>query len=80
MVPCLDPGSLIWVIPAKFSESPGRPVPKGFTESTYFRVIIGSQFAKLLPEGDKWKDTRSNQTFTGAQLRDAIDRHKADKE
>ena len=53
----------------KFSESPGRPVPKGFTESTYFRVIIGSQFAKLLPEGDEWKDTRSNETFTIAQLR-----------
>ena len=64
----------------KFSEGAGRPVPKGFTESTYFQVIIGSQFAKLLPEGNKWKDTRSNQTFTVAQLRDAIDRHKPDKE
>ena len=64
----------------KFSEGAGRPVPKGFTESTYFQVIIGSQFAKLLAEGGKWKDTRSNQTLTVAQLRDAIDRHKADKE
>ena len=64
----------------KFSEGVGRPVPKGFTEKTYFQVIIGSQFAKLLPEGDKWKDTHSNQTFTVAQLRDAIDRQKPDEE
>ena len=63
----------------KFSESPGRPVPKGFTESTYFQVIVGGLFAKLLPEGDKWKDTRSNQMFTIAQLRDAIDRGNTEK-
>ena len=63
----------------KFSEGAARPVPKGFTESNYFRIVIGSLFAKLLPEGDKWKDTRSNQTFTIAQLRGAIDQHKADK-
>ena len=63
----------------QFCESPGRPVPKGFTESTYFRVIVGGLFAKLLPEGDKWKDTRSNQTFTIAHLRDAIDRGNTEK-
>ena len=62
----------------KFSEGPGRPAPSGFTESAYFQVIIGSQFAKLLPEGDTWKDTRSNQTFTVAQLNNAIDRQNAD--
>ena len=62
----------------KFSEGPGRPVPSGFTESTYFRVIIGSKFAKMLPEGDTWKDARSHQTFTMAQLRNTIDRNKAD--
>ncbi len=62
----------------KFSEGAGRPVPKGFTESTYFRVIIGSQFAVMLPDGDNWKDTRNDQTFTATQLRSAIDRHKAD--
>ena len=62
----------------KFSEGPGRPVPSGFTESTYFRVIIGSKFAKMLPEGDTWKDARTNQTFTFAQLKDTVDRHKSD--
>ena len=62
----------------KFSEGVGRPVPEGFTENTYFQVIIGSQFAKLLPEGDEWKDARSNQKFTVEQLANAIDRHGED--
>ena len=59
----------------KFSEGVGRPVPEGFTESTYFQVIIGSKFAKLLPEGDEWKDARSNQKFTAEQLGNAIEQH-----
>ena len=61
----------------KFSEGVGRPVPKGFTESTYFQVIVGSKFAKLLPERDEWKDARSNQKFTAEKLENAIERHKA---
>ena len=59
----------------KFTEGVGRPVPKGFTESTYFQLIIGSQFAKMLPEGDKWEDVRTGEAFTIMQLKDAIDRH-----
>ena len=62
----------------KFSEGVGRPVPKGFTEKTYFQVIIGSQFAKLLPEGDEWKDARSNQKFTVERLANIINRHGED--
>ncbi len=58
----------------KFSGGVGRPVPTGFTETTYFQVIIGSRFAKMLREGDEWKDARNGQKFTVGQLANAIER------
>ena len=37
----------------KFSEGVGRPVPKGFSEKTYYQVVIDSLYGKMLPGEDK---------------------------
>ncbi len=61
----------------KFAEGPGRPVPKGFTEKTYYRAIIGGFYGKLLQDGDKWEDSRSGKTVTVDQIRAAVQQHKS---
>ena len=60
----------------EFSEGAGRPVPKGFSEQTYYRVIIGNLYGKLLPEEDEWDDSRTGKTLTVDQIADAVQRHK----
>ena len=62
----------------KFSEGVGRPVPNGFKEETYFQVIVGGKFGKLLPEDGKWKDASTQQAFSPDLLKNAIDIHNAD--
>ena len=63
----------------KFSEGVGRPVPKGFTEDSYFQVIIGAGLGKLLPEGDKWEDSRTGEVITLDDIRDALENKDSDE-
>ena len=61
----------------EYTEGVGRPVPKGFTEQTYYRAIIGGFYAKLLQDGDKWEDSRHDKTATVDQIRAAVQRQKS---
>jgi hypothetical protein len=61
---------------AKFQEPPGRPLPQGFTEQTYYQVIVSARYGKLIPAGDKWKDSRSDSEVTVQEIEQAIDRQK----
>ena len=56
----------------EFSPGVARPVPDGFAASNYFQVLIAGQYAKLLPDGSNWKDSRHERTFTTPQLTNAI--------
>ena len=56
----------------EFSEGVGRPVPTGFTEDTYYQVIIGAGLAKLLPDGDNWQDSRTGEAITLDDIQDAL--------
>ncbi len=62
----------------KFGEGVARPVPKGFTEKTYYRAIVGAFYGKLSQDGDKWEDSRSGKTATLDQIRAALEQHKSD--
>ncbi len=61
----------------EYTEGVGRPVPKGFTEQTYYQAIIGGFYAKLLQDGDKWRDSRHDKTATVDQIRAAVQRQKS---
>ncbi len=61
----------------EYTEGVGRPVPKGFTEQTYYQAIIGGFYAKLLQDGGKWADSRHDKTATVDQIREAVQEHKS---
>lgn len=54
----------------------GRPVPKGFSENTYYRLIMGSLYGKLLADGDKWEDSITGKEVTVEQIADAVREYK----
>lgn len=64
----------------KFSEGAARPVPKGFSERTYYRAIVGSLYGKLLSEEDKWGDSRTGNTLTVDQITDVAREYKPSSE
>ena len=47
-------------------ESPGVPivVPSGFDRERYYRVILSSNYSKLVPDGDLWRDVRSSKVVS----------------
>ena len=57
---------------SEFAEGVGRPVPKGFTEDTYYQVIIGAGLGKLTESDDKWEDSRTGETVTLDDIREAV--------
>ena len=58
--------------PVYAAEGVGRPVPKGFTESSYFQVVIGARYSKLSPNEGKWKDAVSKKVLERDELVAAI--------
>ena len=60
----------------KYEGSAARPVPKGFTPKTYYRVILGGKYNKLVPDGDGWKDTTSRQKVSLDDIKESIEQQK----
>jgi hypothetical protein len=61
---------------AEFQDSPGRPVPEGFTEQTYYQVLMSARYGKLSPAGENWKDSRSDNEITVSEIEQAVARQK----
>ena len=62
------------------SDGVGRPVPKGFSENAYYRMIVGSLYGKLLPDGDKWEDSITGKAVSVGQIADAVREYKDSSE
>ncbi len=60
----------------KFNQGPGTTAPNGFTKANYYRAIIAGKFAKLTPDGTDWSDTRSSDSVTESQIREAVTNEK----
>ena len=60
----------------EFADGAGRPVPKGFTEKTYYQAILAGTYGKLAAEGNKWRDSISGEAFTIGELEGVIRKQK----
>jgi hypothetical protein len=63
----------------KFENTPGRPVPEGFTERNYYQVILSARYGKLVPADGKWRDSRTGIEVTVPEVEQAVDRQKANQ-
>jgi hypothetical protein len=46
----------------------GHSIPEGFTQETYYRVIVSAGYGKLSPTRGVWKDSRSRQEVTISEV------------
>ena len=55
-------------------ESPGVPivVPSGFDREQYYLVILSSNYSKLVPDGDLWRDVRSNSVVSSQDIQQKV--------
>ena len=55
-------------------ESPGVPivVPSGFDRERYYLVILSSNYSKLVPEGDLWRDVRSSKVVSSQDIQQKV--------
>ena len=55
-------------------ESPGIPivVPSGFDRERYYLVILSSNYSKLVPDGDLWRDVRSQGVVSLRDIEEAV--------
>ena len=55
-------------------ESPGVPivVPSGFDRERYYLVILSSNYSKLVPDGDLWRDVRSRSVVSLRDIEKAV--------
>ncbi len=58
--------------PVYTAEGVGRPAPEGFTESSYFQVVIGARYSKLSPDDGQWRDSVSKEPLSRDELVAAI--------
>ena len=55
-------------------ESPGVPivVPSGFDRERYYLVILSSNYSKLVPDGDLWRDVRSSSAVSSRDIQQKV--------
>ena len=51
-------------------ESPGVPI--GFDRERYYRVILSSNYSKLVPDGDLWRDVRSSSAVSSRDIQQKV--------
>ena len=47
-------------------------VPSGFDRERYYRVILSSNYSKLVPDGDLWRDVRSQGVVSLRDIEEAV--------
>ena len=47
-------------------------VPSGFDRERYYRVILSSNYSKLVPDGDLWRDVRSSSAVSSRDIQQAV--------
>ena len=47
-------------------------VPSGFDRERYYRVILSSNYSKLVPDGDLWRDVRSSSVVSSRDIQQAV--------
>jgi hypothetical protein len=56
----------------KFNNPPGRPIPAGYSVEEYYQVLISESYGKLIPDGDDWKDSRSDKEVKVSDIEQAV--------
>ena len=47
-------------------------VPSGFDRERYYRVILSSNYSKLVPDGDLWRDVRSSSAVSSRDIQQKV--------
>ena len=71
--PTFQTGERVLLFLAKVSLEGEHSVPQGFTSGEYYIPLVSVWYGKLLPQGSKWKDSRSGKTVTLSEIQKSID-------